>query len=90
MCEVSFYFTYNNNDEYKTKLDILCEVFEYIILEDVDDNKYKNAVKIKLNQIDERKMFYLISYYNSSLRISKIGNELIIGIDKELDKIGLK
>lgn len=90
MCEVSFYFTYNNNDEYKTKLDILCEVFGYIILEDVDDNKYKNAVKIKLNQIDERKMFYLTSYYNSSLRISKIGNELIIGIDKELDKIGLK
>lgn len=87
---VNYCFVYDDNDEFKYHLDILCDVFGYEIEESLKDDIDEKIVTIKLNSINEVDIFNLLTNYEGEeLRILKIEDELLIGTDKALNEMGL-
>lgn len=85
---ILFYFTYNNNDEYKHNLDILTEVFGCEILQTLKGN-ICGIVSVQIQKCNEIQLFELLQKFdNDELRILLIENDLIIGTDRHLNIIG--
>lgn len=87
---IHYYFIYDNNEEFKYHLDILCKIFGYEILQNLNNDTVEGIVDIKLGSINEIELFdLLINYKDDELRILKIADELVIGTDRALNEIGL-
>ena len=85
---ITFYFTYNNNDEYKHNLDILTGVFGCEILQTLKEN-IGGIVSVQIQKCNEIQLFELLQEFdNDELRILLIANDLIIGTDRHLNIIG--
>lgn len=85
---ITFYFTYNNNDEYKHNLDILTEVFGHEILQTLKEN-IDGIVSVQIQKCNEIQLFELLQEFdNDELRILLIADDLIIGTDRHLNIIG--
>lgn len=87
---INYCFVYDNNEDYKYNLDILCDIFGCEILVDLKNDISEKFVTIKLNSIDETKIFNLLTdYEGEELRILKIEDEILIGTDRTLNEMGL-
>lgn len=88
--EIEYYFTYNDNDEYKLNLDILVDVFGEYILNNINDDASEKIVDIKLNEFNSDHMIDLLCAFDQDeIRVLLIADTLIIGTDRHLNEMGL-
>ena len=86
--EIEYYFTYNDNDEYKYNLDILVDVFGKYILNNIKDDKSEKIVDITLDKFNSDHMIDLLCAFDQDeVRMLFIADTLIIGTDRHLNEI---